>query len=377
MNLAEVIEDLIYEKNLDKAQVLAVIADGLQKAYQRKFPDLDFRVELGKKDFQISVGVVKTVVEHVEDHNKQITLKRAKFSHPKAELGQELVMPFEEGVGRVDVCVAKQAIASGIRQLEQQAVFEQFKDRVGALISGTVHKKERSGYVISIGDVLAFLPTSCAAIDSSQVRNGYQIRCLVKEVLPFTETGYQVVLDRSGPDFVQRLMEMGIPEILKGEVDIVKIERVAGYKTKVAVVSRKQGVDPVGACIGLRGARIEPVVRELCPQANAGEVRSGERIELLRWTEDREALIKDCLRPAKISGVKVSEDGLFADVWLPEDQKAIAVGKQGLNVLLAHKITGMGIRIHQEEVKEQLATEGLFGESEQVDEQGLDSGDDR
>lgn len=335
MDLSGVIEELVEERGLDRERVTQIVCDGIRAAYEKKFPGLVFHVVVNKRTSALEVESDRRVVSAIADPDHEILLRRARVIKPKAEIGETLSVPFEQAVGRVEVLVARQIIAQGIRQLEQEAIHNEFKSREGTLINGTIHKKERAGFAVNLGEVVAFLPNSCV-IPGENLRVGFPIRVLLKEVLPSTHGGYQLILDRASPDFVKKLLEAEIPEVFEGTVEVKKIVRAAGYKTKIALVSHSKEIDPVGTCVGVGGSRIKPILKEL----------GQEKVDLIAWQESLEALVRGSLKPAEIESVKIAEDG-SAHVWLAEDQRSFAIGKLGQNINLASELAGVPIHLQE------------------------------
>ncbi len=247
--------------------------------------------------------------------------------------GVRLKVPFEHKVGRIEVLTAKQIIANKIGELEQESTYQEFKDKEGTIVSGVVHKRERSGFAVKIGEVMALLPKE-NLISQEDLRVGHPVRALLKEVLSVARGDYQLILDRASSDFVKKIIEIEIPEVFEGIVEIKKIVRIAGYKSKVIVTSTSKEIDPVGTCVGVGGSRIKPILREL----------GQEKIDLIEWTDVLETLVKNSLKPAEIDKVEI-EGEEKALVWLAQDQRSLAIGKMGQNILLASRLTGVGIQL--------------------------------
>jgi N utilization substance protein A len=334
VNLLEVIDSLVKERSLDREKITQIVCDGIRFAYEKRFPDYKFIVEYGATGL-LEVYVEKQVVELVTDDVEEISLKKARLINPRAELLDAINVPFEEKVGRIEILAARQIIAARIRELENKAVFDDFESRKGTIVGGSVHKKERAGYSIMIGDQSALLPIS-GMIPEEQIRIGAPIRALLKEVLVAAQGGYQLFLDRSSPDFVKELLHLEIPEIFEGLVEIKNIVRIAGYKTKVVVSSRSKEIDPVGTCVGIGGARIKPILKEL----------GNEKIDLIPWSDNLETLVKLSLKPAEIDRVEVVDDKR-AVVWLARDQRSFAIGKLGQNIALASRLTGLDVQLQE------------------------------
>lgn len=333
MNLADVIEGLVEERGLEREKVVSIVCDGIRTAYEKKFPYIDFVITFNAKTGNIEVCANKEIVSSVYDDDVEVSLRKARTLDSKAEVGQFISVPFEEPVGRIEILTAKQIIAGKIRELEQLGIFNAFKDRKDSIISGIVHKRERNGFVVKIGDVMALLPKE-GMIPNETLRIGHPLKALLREVLPVARGDYQLILDRASGDFVKRLVEVEIPEVFEGLVEIKKIVRIAGYKTKAIVASTSKEIDPVGTCVGVGGARIKPILREL----------GSEKIDLIEWTENGEDLVRDSLKPAEIDKVEIVDDRKVI-VWLAQDQRSYAIGKMGQNILLASRLVGLDIQL--------------------------------
>lgn len=336
MKLADVIEELVEERGLDRTVLGSIICEGMLSAYQKRYPDLTIRVEYDKKADEIVVEDQKTVVASaVQDEDKEISLKKARFIDKNINTGDTIWTTFEGRIGRIEILRAKQIIASKIRKIEATAIYNEFKSKEGTIVHGVIHKCERGGVVVKLGDNLAFLPKSLSIVDDKCIV-GFPIRALLKEVLPEPRNENQLILDRASEQFLQRLFELEIPEIFEKLVEIKKIVRIPGYKSKIAVVSHDPNIDPVGTCVGVGGSRIKPILKEL----------GSEKIDVIVWSDDLETLIKDALKPAEINRVIVGQDNV-AQVWLEEDQRSLAIGKMGQNIALASRLTGVNLQLVQ------------------------------
>ena len=333
MNLADVIESLVEERGLDRDRVISVVCEGVLAAFAKKFPELQLHALFNRKLGEVEIFVDKEVVSSVIDSEKEISLRRAKVFDPKVEIGAFIQIPFEHKIGRIEILTAKQIIANKIRELEQASVYDDFKDKEGTIISGIVHKRERAGFAIKVAEVIGILPVE-NIIPQESFRIGAPIRALLKEVLPAARGDYQLILDRASADFVKKLIEIEIPEVFEGIVEIKKIVRIAGYKTKIIVMSNNKEIDPVGTCVGVGGSRIKPILREL----------GQEKIDLIEKTESLDVLVKNCLKPAEIDKVETKNDKK-ALVWLAQDQRSLAIGKMGQNILLASRLAGLEIQL--------------------------------
>lgn len=334
MNLVDVIESLVEEKGLDRDQVTEIVCEGIKAAYQKKFPTVEFVVEFNKRQGQLDIFAKKEIVSAVEDNDLQVSVRKAKMLVPDAVVGDCIPVPFEEQVGRIEILTARQTIASKIRGLEQLAVYEEFKEKEGTIVTAMIHKKERAGFAVKLGDVMALLPKE-NFIATDNLRVGFQVKALLREVLKTARQDYQLILDRSSAEFVQKLIELEIPEVFEGLVEVKRIVRKPGYKTKAIVFSRSKEIDPVGTCVGIGGVRIKPILREL----------GQEKIDLIEWTDVLEDLVRGSLKPAEIDKVSVNEAEGTATVWLVQDQRSLAIGKMGQNITLASKLVGLEIQL--------------------------------
>lgn len=333
MKLSLVIDELVEEKGLDRAALSDIICEGMLAAYQKKYPDLPLKVIHNKKTDDIEVLIEKKVVSNVEDEDKEISLRKARFAEKKIDLGESLWVPFEGPIGRIEILRAKQVIATKIRKIEAEIVYNEFKNKEGTIIHGMIHKCERSGVVVKLQDHLAFLPKSLS-IPTDKCIVGYPIRALLKEVLIEPRNENQLILDRASDVFLAKLFELEIPEVFEKLVEIKKIVRMPGYKSKVAVISNDSNIDPVGTCVGVGGVRIKPILKEI----------GGEKIDVIAWSDSSEILIKSALKPAEINRVEMVDD-TNANVWLDEDQRSLAIGKMGQNISLASRLTGINIHL--------------------------------
>lgn len=345
MKLSDVIEELVEERGLDRSVLSGIVCEGILAAYTKKYTDLPLHVEHDKKTDEIVVQVQKQVVSTVADEEKEINLRKARSINPKAEIGDTIAVPFNGKIGRIEILRAKQVIANKIRSIEALAIYNEFKSKESTIVHGVIHKCERAGAVVKIQDTLAFLPKSLM-MPSDKCIVGYSIRALLKDVLPEPRNDNQLVLDRSSELFLQKLFELEIPEVFEKLVEIRKIVRAPGYKSKVIVSSHDKNIDPVGTCVGIGGARIKPILKEL----------GGEKIDILEWTDSKEELIKDALKPAQVNRV-VLTDVHNAQVFVNEDQRSLAIGKMGQNIGLASRLTGVNLHLVQPEVVEKPVRE--------------------
>jgi transcription termination/antitermination protein NusA len=293
--------------------------------------------EYDKKSDDIIVKIQKKVVANVEDDDLEISLRKAKFIDKNAVLADLMWLHFEGTIGRVEILRAKQTIANRIRKIESDAIFNAFKDKEGTVVNGIINKCERAGAVVKLRDNTAFLPKSLT-IPGDKCIVGYPIRALLKEVLPEPRNENQLILDRISSEFLGKLFELEIPEVFERLVEIKKIMRITGYKSKVIVISHDKNIDPVGTCVGVGGVRIKPILKEI----------DGEKIDVIAWSDSLETLIAQALKPAQVNRVELV-DTKNAHVWVDEDQRSLAIGKMGQNIALASKLVGIDIHLVQPE----------------------------
>ncbi len=361
MNLSQIIEELVEERDLDRNALSNIVCEGMLAAYEKKYPELQLEAVYNKTADKIDIFAWKEVVSSVLDELSQVSLRKARAIKPDAEVGQSIQVPFDGAIGRIEILRAKQYISQRVRQLEAAQVYEEFKPKEGSIMSGVVHKCEMGGAVVKIQDAFAFLPKSLM-IPGERCVAGYALRALVKEVLIEPRNENQIILDRASESFLRQLFELEIPEVFDRIVEVKKVVRIAGYKSKVVVASNDKNIDPVGTCVGVGGARIKPILREL----------AGEKIDILVYTDDLERLVRDSLKPAEIERVEISGD--VARVWVDEDQRSVAIGKGGKNIALASRLTGLDIELVKglEESGESLAD--MFSAAESEDEKTRDLG---
>ncbi len=333
MNLSNVIEDLVEERGLDKEKIVNIVCEGINTAYAKKFPGVALDAVYNRKSGDLEIFAKKTVVSSVSSDDKEISWRRAKAIDPSCVIGDEVMVPFDGQIGRIEILAAKQIISGKIRDLEQMAVFDEYKDKKDTIVSGMVHKRERLGFAVKIGEVMALLPQD-GLIPGEVLRVGHPVRALLQEVLPAPKGDYQLILDRASADFVKHLLEIEIPEVFEGIVEVKKIVRIPGYKTKAIVASTSSDVDPVGTCVGVGGARIKPILREL----------GQEKIDLIEWSDSLEDLVEGSLKPAAVDRVVIADDNR-AIVWFPQDQRSLAIGRMGQNIKLASRLVGLEIQL--------------------------------
>lgn len=342
MNLSRVIDALVEEGGLDRAILIQIVCEGMLVAYKKKYPELEFAASYNKQTDEVEITIQKTVVAAPADADREISVRKARSVKSDAQEGDAVWVPFEEAIGRIEILKAKQVISQKIRAIEASKVYEEFKPKEGTVVHGVIHKCERAGAIVKVQDVYAFLPKSLMIPDAKCVV-GYTIRALLREVFPEPRNENQLILDQASPAFLRELLDIEIPEVFERIVEIKKIVREPGYKSKIVVASHDKNIDPVGTCVGVGGSRIKPILREL----------GTEKIDIIAEQSSVENFVKEALRPAVVGRV-VMEDGV-AKVWLDEDQRSLAIGKAGKNIGLASELVGVRIEL----VKSEASSSGL------------------
>ncbi|HET6675933.1 MAG TPA: transcription termination factor NusA [Nitrospiraceae bacterium] len=333
--LIAVIDEIGRQKGIDKARVIGAIESALQTAAKKRFGQAEnIQVEIDPKTGEISVVSKKVIVDTVTNPKAEISLKEAREFDDGAEVGDEIGSLIEmDELGRIAAQTAKQVIFQKVREAEWEAVQKEYSTRQGDLVNGIVLGMERRNYLVDLGKTEAVLPIQ-EQIPRETYRRGDRVKALLLEVRR-TPKDVQVILSRSHPQFVAKLFEMEVPEVGEKIVEIKSIVREPGDRTKIAVSSRDKAVDPVGACVGIKGSRVQAVVREL----------RGEKIDIITWTSDPRVFIAEALNPATIEKVGIDEDKKSALVVVADSQLSLAIGKNGQNVRLAARLTGWKIDI--------------------------------
>jgi N utilization substance protein A len=344
----EALEQLEKEKGISKDILIEAIEAALISGYKRNFHSAqNVRVDINRQSGEVRVFARKTVVEEVLDSRLEISLDAAREIDPNYQLGDIVeieVTPAD--FGRIAAQTAKQVVTQRIREAERTAIYKDFVDREEDIITGIVQRADSRYYYVDLGRVEALLPHS-ETIPGERFKHGDRVKAFITKVEKSTK-GPQIFLSRTHPGLLKRLFELEVPEIYEGIVEIKAIAREAGYRSKVAVASRNPDVDPVGACVGHRGTRVQTVV---------GELR-GEKIDIVRWSDQIEEWIANALSPSKVVSVTIYEDEKMARVVVPDHQLSLAIGKEGQNARLAAKLTNWKIDIKSEsEAEDDLARE--------------------
>ena len=333
--LMTVIDQIGREKGIDKARVIAAIESALLTAAKKRYGHGEnIQVEVDPESGEISIVSKKTISETVTDSKREISLEEARLIDDEAEMGDEIGSLIEmEEFGRIAAQAAKQVICQKVREAEWESVEREYSKREGELVHGVILGQERRNYLVEIGKTEAVLPVQ-EQIPRESHRRGDRIRALLLEVRR-TPKDVQVILSRAHPQFVVKLFQLEVPEVAEKIVEIKGVVREAGDRTKISVASRDKAVDPVGACVGIKGSRVQAIVREL----------RGEKIDIIPWTNDPRVFIGEALNPASIEKVGIDEQKKAALVVVADSQLSLAIGKNGQNVRLAAKLTGWKIDI--------------------------------
>jgi len=333
--LISVIDEIGRQKGIDKARVIGAIESALQTAAKKRFGQAEnIQVEIDPKTGEISVVSKKTIVETVSNPKAEISLQEARQYDSEAEVGDEIGSLIEMNeLGRIAAQTAKQVIFQKVREAEWEAVQKEYSTRQGDLVTGIILGMERRNYLVDLGKTEAILPIQ-EQIPRETYRRGDRVKAMLLEVRR-TPKDVQVILSRSHPQFVAKLFELEVPEVMEKIIEIKSVVREPGDRTKIAVTSREKAVDPVGACVGIKGSRVQAVVREL----------RGEKIDIITWTQDPRVFIAEALNPATIEKVGIDEEKKSALVVAADSQLSLAIGKNGQNVRLAARLTGWKIDI--------------------------------
>lgn len=343
LELKKAIETISKERRIDKDVLIDTIEEAVKVAVNKRYQNrLDIEVNYNEDTGDIEVYQFKRVVEEVEDPDSEISYEEAKEIDENVQLDDEVGFKLEvEDLGRIAAQAAKQVIIQRMRDAEQEIIYEEYKDRVGEIVSGTVQRRERAGLIINLGRTEALLPNS-EQIPTEHYKRGDRVDGYIIEVKKESK-GPQIILSRSHPSYMEALFKREVPEVSDGTVKIMGIAREPGVKAKVAVYSKDRDVDPIGACVGVRGSRINKIIQEF----------KGEKIDLVVWSPNITTYAVNALSPARITSITVDEEEKSLEVVVPDNQYYLAVGKKGINVKLASKLLGWHIDI---------ITESRYGE---------------
>ncbi|RPI52922.1 MAG: transcription termination/antitermination protein NusA, partial [Deltaproteobacteria bacterium] len=336
--LKMIIDQVSREKGLDRDILIAALEEAIKSAVKKRYGvRLDLEVNFNSAQGEIEVFQYRTVVEEAHDKETEISLKEAIELDSQCKLEDCIGTKMDiSALGRIAAQSARQVIIQKMKTAERDLVYEEFKDRKGEVVNGIIQRYERGNVIINLGRTEAILPTS-EQISSESYRRGDRLRAYIIEVKD-TQREPQIVLSRTHPEFLIKLFELEVPEISDGIVRIMGVSREPGSRSKIAVSSSESDVDPVGACVGMRGSRVQAVVQEL----------RGEKIDIVPWSPDPAKYIYNALAPAECSRVIVDDSTQSLEVIVPDDQLSLAIGRQGQNVRLAAKLMGWRIDVRSE-----------------------------
>jgi len=327
------------EKQISREQLIGAVEDGIQSAYRRVAGDEDIHVRIDAETGKIRVFRARRVVGEVEDEFTEMTVEQAHAHQPSAEIGDLVETEQLDGdiFGRIGAQTAKQIVLQRIREVERDQIFDQFAAREGELMTGTVNRVEPRALILDVGKNVEAILATTEQSALEHYRIGQNVKAFVLEVRRSTR-GPQIFVSRTHKGFLRRLFELEVPEIHSGTVEIKAIAREAGSRSKVAVASRQEGLDPVGATVGQRGARVQAVVAEL----------AGEKIDVIPWSDDASVFVANALSPAQVISVEIDEEHRIASVTVPERMLSLAIGREGQNARLAARLTGWRIDIRSD-----------------------------
>ena len=337
--LKRLIEQMCKDRGIEKNVIVDALKAAMLTATRKKLGSrVDIEVQYNEEAGEIEVFQFKTVEEKATDPEMQISLVEARRElDGEAEVGDSLGIKLDINTfGRVAVQTAKQIIIQRVKDAEQDNIYEEYKDRKGEMVNGFVQRFEGGSIIVNLGHAEGVIPTS-EQISKEIYKRGERIRCYLFDVKKASK-GPQIILSRTHPAFLKALFEVEVPEISEGFIEVVSVSREPGKRSKIAVKSRDKDIDPVGACVGMRGSRVQSVVQEL----------RGEKIDIVPYSEDQAKYVCNALSPAKVNRVLMDEDNRAMLVIVPDDQLSLAIGKNGQNVRLAVKLTGWKIDVKSE-----------------------------
>ncbi len=338
LELLQIADAVAREKLIDPDLVIGAMEESLAKAARSRYgAEYDIRATIDRKTGDLTMTRCREVVDEVENHFTEITLEDARATEPDAQIGDVLVdqlPPLE--MGRIAAQSAKQVIMQKVREAERERQYEEFKDRVGTIINGVVKRTEYGNVIVDVGRGEAVLRRD-QLINREAFRNGDRVRAYVRDVRSEVR-GPQIFLSRTAPEFLAELFKMEVPEIYDGIIEIKAVARDPGSRAKIGVISYDSSIDPVGACVGMRGSRVQAVVNEL----------QGEKIDIIPWNDDAATFLVNALQPAEVTKVVLDEETDHIDVVVPDEQLSLAIGRRGQNVRLASQLTGFDIDIMTE-----------------------------
>jgi N utilization substance protein A len=350
LELKRIIDQVSRDKGIEKELLIAAIKDAIRSAAKKKYgPRLEIEVEYRDDTGEIEVFQYKEVLEEVHDPSQEISLEEGRKLDPECEIGDSLGFKMDASAfGRIAAQSAKQVIMQRMKDAERDLVFEDYKDRKGEIINGIVQRLDPEGIIVNLGRTEALLPPM-EQVPRETYHKGERIRAYVLDVKRQTR-GPQIILSRTHPQFLVSLFDAEVPEISESIVQVLGCAREPGSRSKIAVSSRDSDVDPVGACVGMKGARVQNIVQEL----------RGEKIDIIPWHPDPAKFATNALSPAQVSRIILSKDSQTMEVIVPDDQLSLAIGKRGQNVRLASRLVGWKIDVKSESKYSKSLKEGYL-----------------
>ncbi|HQP31359.1 MAG TPA: transcription termination factor NusA [Deltaproteobacteria bacterium] len=347
LNISKVIEQIVKEKGIRQDDLVHVVEAAVLSAAKKVYGDYpNIEAQYNPEIDEVEVFQFKVVSDDVTEPYMQIDLENARHLDPSCEIGDELGEKLDTSkLGRIAAQNAKQVIMQKVKEVERDAVYKEFIDRKGAIISGFVHRFDRRDVIVNLGKAEAILKEK-EQIPGESFRRGDRVQAYILDVTKSLKSP-QIELSRTHPKFLEKLFEMEVPEIAEGIVEIVAVAREPGVRAKIAVRSHDTGVDPVGTCVGVKGARVQNVIQEL----------RGERQDIVVWSEDPVRFVCNALSPARVSKVIVDKGARAMDVVVADDQLSLAIGRKGQNVRLVAKLTGWKIDVRSEGMEEVVSSE--------------------
>ncbi len=337
-DLSSVIDQVSKDKNIDRSLVIEALEQAILAIARKNLGiGYDLEAHYTEETGEIEVFMFKQVVDEVKNPRTEISVEDAVKNDPDAIVGDSLGLKVEKNIyGRIEAQVAKQVIFQKIKEIEHKNIFDEFNERKGEIVSGLVRKVEKSMIIVDLGKTEAILPKQ-EQIYSETYKPNDRIRAVLSNI-KMEKGGPKLILSRTSDEFLIKLFELEVPEIYDGAVKIARVARAPGFRSKIAVYTTDKDIDPVGACVGVKGFRIQSIINEL----------RGEKIDIIPYSDNPAKLVVNALSPAEVSKVAVNEDTKTITVIVPDDQLALAIGKQGQNVRLATKITDYKIDINSE-----------------------------
>jgi N utilization substance protein A len=345
--LLQVADSVARDKGIDRDEVLEAMEQAIQKAGRSKYgQEYDIRAEIDRRSGEIRLLRFREVADPIENEATQIPLAEARRFNPEAEIGDFITDPLPPiDFGRIAAQTAKQVIVQKVRDAERARQYKEFKDRVGEIVNGLAKRVEFGNVIVDLGRAEAILRRD-ELLPRESFRQGERVRAYIYDVRQETR-GPQIFLSRTHPQFMAKLFAQEVPEIYDGIIEIRAVARDPGSRAKIAVISNDSGIDPVGACVGMRGSRVQAVVAEL----------QGEKIDIIPWSGDPATFVVNALAPAEVAKVVMDEEQRRIEVVVPDDQLSLAIGRRGQNVRLASQLTGWDIDILTEAEESERRTE--------------------